>query len=205
MKPNTRERVLTSAASLAARTGFDELSLAELSTSSGVSNGSIYHHFGSKDGVLAALLCRIVEDNQAVLLAVLDTYRGDARAGVLQTVAQQLYWVETHRYDARLLIEHREHVARGPVREQVRKLNHHFLAESQKWLARQAASGGLPQLRVEVAHAVVFAPAQEVCRLWLTRRAFPAPTTFTASLGEAAWAGLNAAADPDNTRETNDC
>jgi AcrR family transcriptional regulator len=199
--PNTRERVLTSAAALAARTGFAELSLAELSTNSGVSNGSIYHHFGSKDGVLTALLRRIIEDNEAVLLAVLDAYPDDARAGVLQTVAQQLEWVETHRDDARLLIEHREQVTRGPGPEQVRKLDHHFLAQSQRWLARQAAAGGLPALRVEVAHAVVFAPAQEVCRLWLTRRGFRPPTTFTLSLGEAAWAGLHAAAQPDNTQE----
>lgn len=126
MTPNTRERVLTSAATLAARTGFDELSLAELSASSGVSNGSIYHHFGSKDGVLAALLCRIVENNQAVLRAVLDAHPEDARAGVLETVAQQLHWVQTHRDDARLLIDHREQVTRGPGRDQVRELNHHF-------------------------------------------------------------------------------
>lgn len=201
MRPDTRERVLRSAASLAARTGFEQLSLAELSRSSGVSNGSIYHHFGSKDGVLTALLYRIVEANQGVLLAVLDAYPDDARSGVLQTVAQHLDWVETHRDDARLLIEYRQQVTRGPGRDQICKLNHHFLARSEKWLARQAAIGALPVLRVEVAHAVVFAPAQEVSRLWLTRRGFPAPTTFTASLSAAAWAGLRAALEPDNTQE----
>jgi AcrR family transcriptional regulator len=192
MSATTRERVLASAAELAARSGFDELSVAALSSASGVSNGSIYHHFGSKEGVLAALLVGIVEANQAVLLDALERHSDDARGGVLAVVDAQLRWVQDHRDDARLLLDHRDVLA---GRDEVRRLNRRFLASSRAWLDRQAKAGRLPELAVEVAHAIVFAPAQEVSRLWLTKRGFPAPVTFTTPLGEAAWAGLRAATE----------
>lgn len=66
---DTRERVLASAADLAAREGFDTITTAKLSASSGVSNGSIYHHFGSKQGVLAALLAEIITGYQNTVLS----------------------------------------------------------------------------------------------------------------------------------------
>lgn len=189
MSVQTRERVLATAATLAARGRFDELSVAALSGASGVSNGSIYHHFGSKEGVLAALLVGIVEENQTVLLEALDRHADDARGGVLAVVDAQLRWVQENRDKARLLLEHRDQLA---DREEVRELNSRFLKVNRAWLDSQTQAGRLPELTVEVAHAIVFAPAREVSRLWLTKRGFPAPITFSTPLGNAAWAGLQA-------------
>jgi AcrR family transcriptional regulator len=196
MTTTTRERVLAGAAALAARDGFDELSIAALSGTSGVSVGSIYHHFGSKVGVLAALLVGIVQSNQAVLLDALERHPDDPRGGVLAVVDAQLRWVQDHRDDARLLLDHRDQLA---GHTQVRKLNQRFLKINRAWLDRQARAGRLPELTVEIAHAIVFAPAREVTRLWLTKRGFRDPTTFSAALGHAAWAGLHATDTKDPT------
>jgi AcrR family transcriptional regulator len=193
----TRERVLASAAELAAREGFDTITTAKLSASSGVSNGSIYHHFGSKEGVLAALLAEIITGYQHTVLAVLDTHTDDAHTGVLATVAAHLRWTEHHRDQAMLLQRYRDQVTHGAHREQVRDLNRHFRDRNEAWLRRQANAGALPPVTVEVAHAVVFAPAREVCRVWLTHDDFPPPTSFSDALGQAAWAGLRALADKE--------
>lgn len=190
---DTRTRVLTCAAALAAQGGFDALSVAALSASSGVSNGSIYHHFGSKEGVLAALLVEIIESYQQAVLTALDDLPDDARGGVHGIVAAHLRWTEDNRDNARLLHQYREQVARGRGREQVAHLNQRFRERSAAWLDHQAESGALPAIPVEVAHAIVFAPAQEVCRLWLSGKPFASPTSFSAALGAAAWAGLLAA------------
>lgn len=189
---STRQRVLAGAAELAARDGFDTINMAELSSSSGVSNGSIYHHFGSKEGVLAALVAEIILDYQDAVLAVLDTHAYDAHAGVLDTVTAHLRWTQEHRDQAKLLQTHSDQLAIGPRREQVRDLNRRFRERNEKWLWQQADAGALPPVSVEVAHAVVFAPAREVCRVWLTHEAFPAPLSFSEALGQAAWAGLRA-------------
>lgn len=198
---DTRERVLASAADLAAREGFDTITTAKLSASSGVSNGSIYHHFGSKEGVLAALLAEIILDYQDTVLAVLDTHadstHDSAHAGVLETVATHLRWTEQHRDQAMLLQLYREQVTRGAHREQVRDLNRRFRDRSEAWLRRQADAGALPAMTVEVAHAVVFAPAIEMCRVWLSHDTFSPPTSFSDALGQAAWAGLCALTDKE--------
>ena len=161
---DTRERVLASAADLAAREGFDTITTAKLSASSGVSNGSIYHHFGSKEGVLAALLAEIILDYQDTVLAVLDTHadstHDSAHAGVLETVATHLRWTEQHRDQAMLLQLYREQVTRGAHREQVRDLNPSFPGPQRGLVApagrRRSATrhdrGGRARRRVRTRH-----------------------------------------------------
>lgn len=190
----TRERVLRCADELIADRGYDGFSIADLVASSGVSSGSIYHHFGAKDGVLAALLLAAVEDYQARVLSALETHPQDARGGVLAVVATHLNWMNERRREAGLLLAHRDAVASGSRREHLRALNRRFLRRTSDWLRAQADSGQLPPVSVEVAHAIVFAPAQEVSKLWLSGRIKAQPRTFAATLGEAAWAGLQAVA-----------
>jgi AcrR family transcriptional regulator len=69
MATTTRERVLQTAGRLIATRGYDGFSVADLVAESGVSSGSIYHHFEAKDGVLAELLMAAIEDYQQDLLA----------------------------------------------------------------------------------------------------------------------------------------
>ena len=52
----TRERILAAASDLFATSGFAGTSVAALRQRSGTSASSIYHEFGSKEGVLAAVL-----------------------------------------------------------------------------------------------------------------------------------------------------
>lgn len=54
----TVQRVLVASRDLMAEGGFDAVQLAAVSKKSGVSTGSLYHHFGSKNG----LILRIVEE-----------------------------------------------------------------------------------------------------------------------------------------------
>ena len=48
----TKNRVLDAARDLLMEQGISELTMKDVQERSGVSNGSIFHHFGSKDGIL---------------------------------------------------------------------------------------------------------------------------------------------------------
>ncbi|MBF4161049.1 TetR/AcrR family transcriptional regulator [Nocardioides acrostichi] len=185
---------------LFAEVGFESASIAALSERSGVSNGSIYHHFGSKEGVLDALLFRAASDLQEHLLAALDDHLDDARAAVAKTVAAQLSWSERNRSACMLLTEYGGRLRAGRRAGDLRGLNDHYLARTSVWLAAAAERDQLPALTPQVAHAIVFAPAREVVRVWLSRPDSPTPTSLTAPLAAAAWAGLLAAA-PTMTEE----
>ncbi len=56
-----RQRVLSAALGLFAREGYFNTSIPDIVRESGVSIGSIYHHFGDKEGVAQALFDALVE------------------------------------------------------------------------------------------------------------------------------------------------
>src|SRR4051794_27566287 len=113
-RTDARAAVLDVAARLFDTRGFAAVSIADLTAASGVSNGSIYHHFGAKDGVLAALVLDALAGYQDGLLATLDAHADDAATGVRAGVAFELGWFEDHARPARLLIAHRDAVADAP-------------------------------------------------------------------------------------------
>jgi AcrR family transcriptional regulator len=193
---DTRSRVLEAAAELIDERGFAEVSIGDLTAASGVSNGSIYHHFGAKDGVLAALVVGALAGYQQRLLALLDEHADDARGGIVASVGFHLAWMEGHPREARLIAAHRDAVARGPHGAALTDANRSFLRAVRAWVTAQAAAGEMPAISIDLLHAIVFAPAQELAGLWLAGRVTARPTSFSPTLGAAAWAGV-VAADPD--------
>ena len=53
----------------------------EICRRSGASNGSVYHHFGSKDGIAGELTARFLSDYQEGFARALREHEGDARGG----------------------------------------------------------------------------------------------------------------------------
>jgi AcrR family transcriptional regulator len=194
MLPDARTAVLDAAAELFDARSYDAVSIGDLTSASGVSNGSIYHHFSSKDGVLAALVVGALTDYQDALLSTLAAHAGDARGGVRAGVALHLRWCEDNARAARLIVAYRNAVAAGAGREPLRAANRAFLRGVRRWLAVHQAAGAIPEADVNLIHAVVFAPAQELASLWLAGRVKRRPTASADALGDAAWAALQALA-----------
>ena len=90
-----REAVLDAALALFARRGYEATTVEEIRRVSGASIGSIYHHFGGKEGIAAALYLRALTDYQAGFLAALHARRGP-RAGIEAVVRHDLDWIEAH-------------------------------------------------------------------------------------------------------------
>lgn len=62
-----RERVLETAIHLFTQQGYFNTSVPDIVRESGVSTGSIYHHFGDKEGIAKALFDMLVERMESVL------------------------------------------------------------------------------------------------------------------------------------------
>lgn len=62
----TREVILNAARALVGEKGYDGMAISDLSAQSGFPPSSIYYHFGSKLGVLAALLDRTFDELHAL-------------------------------------------------------------------------------------------------------------------------------------------
>lgn len=53
-----KEQVLTAAAECFRRSGFHRTSMADIAAASGMRSGHIYHYFGSKEGIVEAIVAR---------------------------------------------------------------------------------------------------------------------------------------------------
>jgi len=188
----TRQRVLQAAAGICARSGSSSLSIVGLTDESGVSNGSIYHHFGSREGVIASLVLDAFSSYQEGLLSVLNEHQEDAQGGVESMVRYHLGWMEANPDLARLLVEQRDQVAEGPEGGRLRDQNRLFFREVKAWLDGRASAGQIEEVSIDLAHALVFAPAQELSRHWLSGRLKEEPGRHADRLAAAAWASISA-------------
>lgn len=59
--PNPREKVLSTALELFTSRGYFNTSMRDITRESGVSTGSVYHHFQDKEGIAAALYQSLVD------------------------------------------------------------------------------------------------------------------------------------------------
>ncbi|MGY1984439.1 TetR/AcrR family transcriptional regulator [Nocardia gipuzkoensis] len=190
-RESTPRRVLGYALELIDEYGVAGWALADLSARSGVSNGSIYHHFHSKDGVIGALVLEAMDSYQHTIYTVLDDHADNPAAAVRGVVAAHLGWIENHRAPALLLLNHRGRISEQPWSAEARARNQEFIARTGLWLDQQITAGAIPAVGIDAAHAIVYAPADEIGRLWLQSRLDKAPTSFAQVLGDAAWLGLS--------------
>ncbi|MGC4106769.1 MAG: helix-turn-helix domain-containing protein [Thermomicrobiales bacterium] len=99
--PNKRELILERALALFADRGYNGVGVEELATAAGVTKPTLYHYFGSKQGVLEALL-REQFDPFLDDLALAAAYEGDLQRSLSRiirtvfafgTANPQLYWM----------------------------------------------------------------------------------------------------------------
>ena len=186
-----RDQILEAARACFAEHGYAATTIEQIAARSGASNGSIYHHFGAKDGILAALYTSALASYQEELLALLRQHGDDAEAGIRGAVVHHLAWVEAHPDETRTLFEHRSTLERTARAGDLREQNRPVLAEVRAWLTHHVEAGAIRDLG-PLAAAVWFGPAQAVARDWIGGRLRGQPTDAADELAGAAWRGVRA-------------
>jgi AcrR family transcriptional regulator len=181
-----REAILTAAVDSFVRRGYTATTIEDICRASGASVGSVYHHFGGKDRIAAALYVESLASYQAAFLAVLEEHDG-ARAGVEALVRHHLRWVGEHRERARFLLAVRETEVIAAATPELRRRNRAFFAAAREWFARHPE---LPDLPPDLLEPLLLGPAQEFARHWLAGRAETTPAQAGDVLAAAAWNAL---------------
>ncbi|MEW2250100.1 TetR/AcrR family transcriptional regulator [Streptomyces sp. NPDC058733] len=162
----TAETLLDAALRVYAEAGEQGLTVGAVTRASGVSLGSLYHHFGSVDGLMNALLMRWLERLLGELLAALERAR-TARTGVRAVVRAYLGFVREHPAAGMLLHSaHADRVGMAQAR-QLRDAQEARLSPLADWLARRVEKGEIAPLPPAVLEALVLGPVIGVARRWL--------------------------------------
>ncbi len=187
----TADRIAQAGLRLFTVHGYAGASMEQVRREAGVSNGSLYHHFGSRADLAARLLVEGMARSQQVVLDVL-TGSSDAEPSVRGVVRAQLGWVEEHAELARLLygdLPDEVLLAAEPLFGQQ---NRHYVDVIGGWLQSQAEQGTLARRPFGVSHALWLGPGQEFARHWLRGRSKLAPTDVAVDLADGAWRALAA-------------
>ncbi|HEU4403967.1 MAG TPA: TetR/AcrR family transcriptional regulator [Polyangiaceae bacterium] len=186
-----RDVILRAALALFVERGFGPATMAEVCARAGVSNGSLFHHFPSKEALGAAVYLEGLGRYQARLLGALRA-EADAERGVRAAVGAHLAWVGENPDWAQFLFAMGRAEVAAAAPGELGALNRPFFAAVEAWFAGHVAAGRVRAMPREVRAAVLVGPAQEFCRGWLRRRDPAALERARPLLEGAAWRGVKA-------------
>lgn len=190
-----RREILAAALACFDRRGVSATTIEDIRIASGASIGSIYHHVGGRDAIVAALYLDAVAGYRAGVLEALD---GDAdrRAALTAVVRFHLGWVTDHPALARLTL-HWDEAELGPEgRRRLRSAAARFDAELVAWHRDGVAAGELADMPDDVFAACLLGPLLEVARRLVHRRTPPDPAAVVPvadSLAQRLWCSLTPA------------
>ncbi len=159
--------LLDAALRVYADSGEQGLTVSAVTKASGVSLGSLYHHFGSLDGLLVALTHRWLGRLLGAMVTALEG-APTARSGIDALVRAYLTFVQEHP-DAALLLH-------SPVVDRMGMKDGKELRDSQAtkvsafalWVRPHIESGEIAPLPGALIESLVLGPVVGVARRWLS-------------------------------------
>lgn len=173
---------------------FDELGLEattieHIRERAGSSIGSIYHHFGNREGIIAALFLAALDDQLALIeprMKAADT----AKEAVMILVTSYLSWVTEQPLLARFMFRARHLVAAGPQADALAERNRRRYGALLKLLKEGVKTGAIRALPAETYAPLLIGPSENYCRAWLSGRVPNPPSGLGDVFAEAAWRSI---------------
>ena len=185
-----RDEILSAALRCFTRSGYARASIEDVVRESGASVGSIYHHFGGKEQLAAALYVEGLAAYQRSFAATLEQSHARAEDAVKAIVANHLRWIESHRQLAGFLLSSREAEVVEASHVTLAEMNRELFATTRSWLERW--EGELRPIPLGLLYAVLIGPSQEFARHWLAGRSRESIDEAEPVLADAAWKAVRA-------------
>jgi AcrR family transcriptional regulator len=193
-KIDRRRAILDAALDLFTAKGLNGTSVEDIRAKTGASIGSIYHHFGSKEGVGRALYAEAIESYQRELSALL-LEKPTAEDGIKAMVRHFLSWSAEHPKLAQLMLAAEHAELRNLATADVRDLNRRLMVEIARWFGEHVKElPGLTKVPSDVILCVVLGSAHRFGQMWISGKIKTPIDKAAGPLAEAAWAGLVAIA-----------
>src|SRR5471030_2111858 len=128
--------------------------------------GAIYHHFGNKEGLVAALFFTALEDQAELRARYLESAE-TAKEGVYALVYSYVDWVDSEPQWARFQYHARFAVTKGPFAAELESRNQSRNALLKDWMERPGRGDPLNQVPAELLPSLIIGQADSYCRAWL--------------------------------------
>jgi AcrR family transcriptional regulator len=192
-----RTDILEAALACFNRLGYANATIADVRRESSASVGSIYHHFGDKEGIAGALYVEALRRYQANLLEKITgsgsrTGARTARGLVRGIVIHSIDWMIAHSKWSQYLFEMRRTEGVAAAEPVIRRETAAFFAQLSARMKAYIEKGEIRDLPMEVTGALLVGPAQELVRHWQRVGVPKNVNRVRDELAEAAWRSLRA-------------
>jgi AcrR family transcriptional regulator len=191
-----RRRIIEAALDVFSELGFGNTTMEDIRIRSASSNGSIYHHFKSKEQLASAVYLEGIRDYQKGLVAAVAS-DPCAREGIVALVRYHMEWVARHNQWAKYLVRMRHESFMKDSEELLAMENAKFAEGVGAFVRKQISRGSLKPLPPDLFIAVLLGPCQEFVRLWLEGKTATDLSQACDALASAAWISLKAPAASD--------
>lgn len=180
-----KHRVMAAALLRFTESGIERTNVGDILKDADCSVGSMYHHFGSKEGIAEALFIDGLKKFNEALLDVLLTHR-KAEPGVKSIVHSCCSWVTEQPQLAAYMLS-REIKLSEEAKRELRELDQWFKESLTAWFAPHIEAGVLKNLHFNLYVPLISGPTLEYSRMWLSGRYTRSPETVSKVMAEAAW------------------
>jgi AcrR family transcriptional regulator len=180
-----KDSVLQAALDCFVRLGTDGTTIQDIQRAAGCSTGSIYHHFGSKEGIAEELFLDGVGRFNAGMLRRLRRC-ADAEESVRAVVGYYVEWSTRNRKLASYL--HSRDIDFSPeARARLKEIHRAYIRDVFTWFAPFVEAGQMRLLPAETYVPLISGPIQEYVRRWLSGHNARPPRKVREVFADAAW------------------
>ncbi|MDX1451751.1 MAG: TetR/AcrR family transcriptional regulator [Oleiphilaceae bacterium] len=185
----TKRDILSAALQCFMSKGVEQTTISDIREASGISVGSIYHHFGNKDGIVVALFLTGMQDHSAQQESALGQC-DSAEEGVKTIVRCYIDWICHHPDWARFVFRYRSLVENSALSEQNEEHKRAHFRRLKAWFTPHIESGQIQKLPFEVYHSLIIGPAQDFALRWLAGKTRGNLGDYRELYAEAAWQAI---------------
>ena len=171
--------------------GIEATTIEMIRTECQTSVGAIYHHFGNKEGLVAALFFTALED-QARLREQYLREATTAEQGVQALIYSYVDWVDSQPEWARFQYHARFAVTKGPFKDELANRNTSRNGQLWQWLSAAEQGEALKRYPAELMFSLIIGASESYCRAWLSGRVPSSPKAHRELLAQAAWRSISA-------------
>ncbi|HEY8606205.1 MAG TPA: TetR/AcrR family transcriptional regulator [Noviherbaspirillum sp.] len=188
-KTSRKQEILEAALACFTEHGIDGTTVEMIRERSGASVGSMYHHFGNKESIAAALYLDALAGYHAIQMAALADAK-TAEDGVKGVVHAYVDWVSANPEKARFVLYSRSAISKSEAGTSVLERSRAKVGEVLEWFAPHIDAGRLKKLPPECYGSLITGPAHDYARLWLSGRAKTDIKAYRDVFADAAWAAV---------------
>lgn len=186
-----RARILDSALACFLESGYEQTSVARICERGGVSNGTLFHHFPTKEAIADTLYVEAIADFHKGLWRLLGERPRSLRKGVRGVIAHQVAWIEANVDRARFVYRRGTLGGSSAGGAQLAEMNDRLAIAYEEWLQPFVERGEVRPMSMPLLSAIVTGPTHAIARQWLAHRLASPLEAYTDELAVAAAAALS--------------